>query len=431
MYKRQFKKWGLKKYMTSTEKFKHIQTIGEFDDAAMSSVRHDRLPGLGAMELRKLLRYIKTELRERTKTQSGYSNERAEVLYNTELLEDVALCSDSSAISAATPAYTLDESMRQRLYSSMIHSESPFLTNSGLARANSEVDIQILLRSVQISCSYYTPNVSQSSVAAAIFWDNMQNAVYFFRINSYPRALEALNNAYESSEGALLTPDICSFIRKLLATLSPVNTRACPYIRHQIILRLTGTAWDKLGQYHPITILLQQLRFDTATREVSEICLAYMVEITTSGQDQSMLRTAINAQLSISRLMRKDGEFDNAMRIAEHAYGTALVSFGQTSLEACLALRQQEHICIDIASFERALNICFLIMNQAGSDLLEVRIHTAEDIAHIYEQLGDMEKRAEWLHQAKEAACLLWGDCVATQHIMDKQGGFIARPLVT
>lgn len=431
MYKTQFKKWGLSKYMKALEKEKLIKVICELNEA-IPFIRHDQLPKLGDMELRKLARYIKTELSKRSKKQRHHTTRRAGYLNAAEPLDEVGAYTNFGAFLTTASGNFLSDStcQHEEFPAFIIHSSLLSPISFGLTIANSDVDMKFLLQSVQTSCSYFIPDCGGFSAAANVFWRNIKYAIHLFRIDSPPRALSALGEAYAAAERALLTADICSFVRNVLTTLSPVNTRACPYLRKQIIQRLTGIAQEKLGKYHPIAIVLQQLHFDGSTRDVSERCLAYMVEVATSSQDQLVLGAAIKAQLSISRLLRKDGEFDNAMRIAQHAHETAIAAFGHASVEACLALREQEHICINTENFMEALNICFLIMEQRGFDSADVRILTKEDIAYIYERLGDMGKRAAWLRQAGESARQLWGDCVATHHIIDKLGGLVARDKV-
>jgi hypothetical protein len=143
-----------------------------------------------------------------------------------------------------------------------------------------------------------------------------------------------------------------------------------------------------------------------------------------------VLRALVKAQLSISRLLRKDGEFDNAMRIARHAHAMAVIAFGRNSVEVCWALRQQEHICIDTGKYMEALDICFSVISLRESDLAEVRMFVKEDIAYIYEGLGEMGKRADWLRQAEENARSLLGDSAETDHIIDKIRGLMTRGLV-
>ncbi|KAF4624455.1 hypothetical protein G7Y89_g13716 [Cudoniella acicularis] len=326
-------------------------------------------------------------------------------------------------------------------YSTWQRAEFPaFTTSSSLSQASfsvttangrGAVDMRFLFRSVKTSCSYFMPDfmINEFSAAAGVFWRNIKQAIHLLRIASPTRAWSSLNEAFDVAGSALLAADIGSFVREILTTLCPVNTRACFYVRQQIIQSLTGMAQIKLGACHPITVVLQQLLFDSSTRDVSERCLAYMVEVATPSKDPSALSAGVKAQLSISRLLRKDGEFDSAMRIAQHAHAMAVVAFGHNSVKVCWALRQQEHICIDTENYMKALNICFSIMAVGEFDFAEVQMSTKEDIAHIYERLGDMGKRADWLCQAEENARLLWGNGVATGHIIDKINGLMTRGL--
>jgi hypothetical protein len=429
MYKRQFKKWGLSKYMKTPEKDRLIQGMCELDQA-FSSQRHLQLHKFGDTELRKLIRHIKTELSKRSRRQHGHRIRTAGDL-NALPLDGVIAPVDCDI--SLTKACELSIN-----YSTWQHAEFPaFMTPSSLSQANfsittanGSVDMRFLFQSVQASCSYFTPDTNGFAAAADFFWRNIKQAIHLLRIASSTRALSTLNEACEAAGNALLAADIGSFVREILTTLSPVNMRACLHVRQQIIQYLIGIAEIKLVAYHPITVVLQQLLFDNPSRDVSERCLAYLANVATSSQDRSALSAAVKSLLSISRLLRKDGEFDNAMRIVQHAYEMAVATFGHNSVEACWALRQKEHICIDTGNYMDALNICFSILGLREFDLAEVRASTEEDIAHIYERLGEMGKRADWLRQAQGNARWLWGDGAATSHIIDKIEGLMTRGIV-
>lgn len=55
----------------------------------------------------------------------------------------------------------------------------------------------------------------------------------------------------------------------------------------------------------------------------------------------------------------------------------------------------------------------------AGADT-QATVHTMEDIAGIYEKLGNIEARRLWLNRAAVSAQCSWDDTVVTAHIMDK-----------
>lgn len=307
------------------------------------------------------------------------------------------------------------------------------------------VDMLILLTAVKES--YLTLCETEKlpspfAAAADLFWKYLQDAIYLFRINSTARALTALDAARQFASHAVMAPDVCTTVREILSTLSPVNTRGCPAIRRQIIRLLKDEAAVSMGISHPISLVLCQIEHDNSTRQISERCLSLLVDLACFGTVPGVCDVAINAQLSVSRLLRKDGEHEMALAVAAHAYDLALINFGSLSVQACKALRRQQHVHIDKGRYDEALNICFQIIdlwNSGAVNKLELRLSgvtdcilsTGEDVAYIYEKTGDMTSRSNWLSWTLALARECWGDCAGTDHITDKIEGFMTQPLVT
>jgi hypothetical protein len=281
MYKRQFKKWGLSKYMKAPEKDKLIQVIYELDQA--SSERDARLPRLGDTELRKLVRHIKVEFSKKLQRQRDHRARKA-ADPNAQSLDEVMDCVESDVLQMIVSEHSLNHSTWQQAErSTFMASSSLFQSSFSVTNASGSVDMRFLFQSVQTSCSYFVPDDNEFSATAGVFWRKIKHAIHLLRIASPTRAWPSLSKAYDVAGEALLAADIGSFVREILTTLSPVNNRACPHARQQIIQYLTDIAQIKLASCHPITVVLQQLLFDGPTRDVSERCLAWMVEVGTGS----------------------------------------------------------------------------------------------------------------------------------------------------
>lgn len=284
-----------------------------------------------------------------------------------------------------------------------------------------------LLNGVRASCSAISPAVNTSSaIANKAFWSNVQQAIHLFRTSCSARAWPALSSAYSMAAEALRSPDILSFVHEALATLSPTNTKESPLIRLQMLRYLATLSGICVGEHHPITIVLRQLCLDDVNkRDVSERSLQYLTEILATEGSEDRRFVALDAQLSLSRLLRKDNDHEAALKVAQAVHAAATETFGPGSLQAVKALRQQVHVFIDARKYIAALEQGLGIITHTGFETQDA-IFTMEDIAHIYEHLGNLEARRQWLNRAAVSAQCLWGDTVATAHITDKILGFCA-----
>lgn len=430
MYKSQFRKWGISKYMKASEKEEYIEAIRESGHHMHSNSNH---PELGVDKLRKITRHLKMQQRDPSRsTRKKYTRGKA-----AQITQVLKLPVDNANIvnqhSGMTPMATSSGSATNQLFT-----QSPILTGkfyrSGFIHTADQgsVDMYKLLNSVRSACTFHSP--TPVSDAGHPFWTQVKHAIYLFRIGSHTRAWSALNEACENADQALQTIPGLTFTKEALAILSPSNTRSCWDIRQHLIKYLGSMARIDLGEEHPITIVLLQLTRDSGTREISERGLQAISDLCGSSCDETKRAIALDARLSTSRLLRKDKEYGQALDAASQAHECARNIFGSGSRQALSALREQEHILIDAEEFHKALEVCFSILKETGLDARSDSpkhpfgpvIHTMEDISQIYEELGDNHSRNFWLHQAAGSAKALWGETIATTHIMDKLYGTVA-----
>lgn len=412
MYEARFKKWGLSKYMKASEKDKYLQAILQ---ASTSTESEPQFAGLGESELSKLIRHLRKKRQVQVQKDAGPQQTEESSRRNIPMSKGFSESDRSKAMLGieAGPALSIP------LYSaSFMHPTS-----------HGSVDMQLLFQGVRASCcGSPSSRDPQSLVVNKSFWSNIKQAIYLFRISSETRAWPTLGDAYATAGEALRSVDGSLFVHEILATLSPANTKESPLIRLQIIQYLANMSLITLGDKHPITVVLSQLYYDdVGKRDVSERCMEYMIYLaTTNSHDEPALKSlALDAQISIIRLLRKDDEHKGALQAAQLAHAKAASVYGPSSPQAISALRQQEHVHIDSGNHVEALETCFSIINLTGFGEKSA-IHTMEDIAYIYEKLGNVEARAQWLSRAAVSAQCLWGESVATSHITDKILGTVA-----
>lgn len=429
MYDTRFKKWGLSKYMKASEKTQYLHNIIQATQGS------SQLPEVGDLELFKILRHLRRMHHQETRrdTHSHEARNSQETDQKTasaeKLAEELAESIDSSNMSDhdhqsvhQSRKFTTDEEITPGLTNSLVL----YSTSFGCQTTQGSVDMHRLLLGVQASCTTKSRALDPHSVLAnKAFWSTVKQAIHLFRTSCHARAWPTLDCAYNMAGDALRFPDISSFVHEALATLSPTNTKESPLIRLQLLRYLANLSSISIGECHPITTILEQLCLDDIhKRDVSERCLEYVAHLASADDGEYGHCLALNAQLSISRLLRKDNDHDAALRIAQAVHTKAVAAFGNGSKPVVKALRQQVHVLIDAEDYTGALEKCLSVVSLTGFDTSDA-IYTMEDLAHIYGKLGNMEARRQWLNRAAVSAQCLWGDAVATAHITDKILGIV------
>ncbi|CZR69109.1 uncharacterized protein PAC_19010 [Phialocephala subalpina] len=373
MYRQRFKEWGVAKNISSTQKEELLRQTEKLDQAASRSLLCD--VHLGEKELRNLARYSKAmsrvkKTKENCPMQSKFPG------------NDTFKSRQSRAIQLPSPYL-------------------PGLVHDGFVIARPE--------------------------EAAGFWEDIKQAIYLVKTPSIELAWPVLHKACEKASAAFAS-DVVALLREIFASLSPTNTRQCPEIRLQIIDYLRNLAAMKLGELHPITVILQQLQFDSQSRDVTERCLSYIVDIL-SSEHRTPHPEALKVEMAIVRLLRHDAEYDQALLIGQRLWYTARNIHGTRSLEARAAARELEHVYVDTENFQRALDVCLSIVGherEATDELVrrgqldKCAVYTMEDIAAIYERMGSTDLNIVWLQEALKGARLMWEESVVIAHICDK-----------
>lgn len=402
MYRQRFKVWGVAKNMSSTKKEELLQQMEGLDQAASLSLLCDVY--LGEKELQKLARYAKAMSRAKKMTGNCPSQSK--------LLGDGTFKPGQSRPTRLPSPY------------------SPGLVVSSQATV---LNIDLVLSSVRDLCRHDGVVTAQSEEAAE-FWEDIKQAIYLVKTPSIELAWPVLHKACEKASAAF-TSDMIALLREIFANLSPTNTRQCPEIRLQIIDYLGNLAEMKLGELHPITVILQQLHFDSQSRNVTERCLSCIVDIL-SPEHGTPHSEALEAQMAMVRLLRHDAEYDQALLIGQRLWYTARNIHGTRSWQARASARELEHVFIDTENFQQALDVCLSIVGherEATDELVrrgqldKCAVYTMEDIAMIYEKMGSTDLNIVWLQEALKGARLMWEESVAIAHICDKLNNASSR----
>ena len=473
MYEGQFKNWKLSKYLKQSKR-DHILNRVVRDIQTQSSQPN---PDINGDDLRKVLRYssrrhIKDgslseprEITPRTRNSStsygsSQSEESKQRVAWTELNSREQLGGTESPIFSqgqhisAMESYGNDSlngveqlaASHDCYYTTQTppndwscESSSPL--DCMPAHVNSEsLNLETILRNVHLMCArtglsysgqFGTPDQVLKNIvgAQARFWSELKHGIYLLKISCFDRAFPVLYGAGELADDALKDSPL-AFVQEIFSTLSPTNTATCSGLRVSLLRGFSILARRKFEPTDPIVVLCKELQNDCRSREVSERALSFMIDLLTSIHGISYA-LAFKAQTSLICLLRRNKDHARAENIARRLLSSSNSTFGAQSRPARLAARELEHVLMDGQKWHEALGVCHSIVGQQPSSFHlavphfrdECAVHTMEDMAKIYENLGDTKFCIAWLTQSVNSVWILWGSCIATTHIVDKLVG--------
>ncbi|KAI1738582.1 hypothetical protein F4680DRAFT_424345 [Xylaria scruposa] len=282
----------------------------------------------------------------------------------------------------------------------------------------------LIMHSIQ---QYYSSDndILKSNFPKDGFWDEFYQGIYLMKVGSTNRAWPHISQCCELVVSQLrYNPSM--FIIGLLTVLSPVNTALCPSLRIHLIDYIAQQAEGSVGRNHPISVVSRELRKQDQEPLRSDVLVAFL-----SDQCQKTLGDTHDLAVVTKRELcagyRRDGQFEQSMRVACELVNTMTTANGKDSLQRCVALRQVEHIYMDIGKWTEALKVCLEIVGCVDDNMLptldtrqeDYAVHTMEDIAKIFMALDEDEKSITWLMKAAACALSLWGSSVVTLHIID------------
>lgn len=414
MYRTRFQKWRLTKYISRNAKIGPPEKLRYIDHDDQTSRYEEKLDSTATKKKSpRLGRYSAQGLWQQQQLDKNLDfPSEAETSMKVMQVQRKIKASNYSMTSQPTPALSIPVSFNP-------------------ATSPEQPNMFALFQAVQI-CSLESVSCETVTAASRNFWLNAQQAIYFFRIGSTEKAWTCIHMTCSLAFSTMSEQNIWEFVIEAIATFSPVNMRSCPAVRSQVLAYLAQLCAIVLGSRHPVVVVIKQLVLDQLTRDVTERCISLVIDTLKPFQCRSVRLSIIKAYLSLARHLRKDGEYNAALRMTQQAYETAVNEFGTEAMSTCRVLREQSHILIDEGNYDKALRLCSRILHCDTSNwvqnekcaYMDCCIATMEDIAYIFERVGDERLRTAWLYQAGHAAEICWGKSNATTHIQDRIDGF-------
>ncbi|KAK8063341.1 hypothetical protein PG996_007993 [Apiospora saccharicola] len=284
--------------------------------------------------------------------------------------------------------------------------------------------------------TFYTPGNFDASTAISRprFWEDTYLGIYWMKVAAHSQrgSRESRNRGFQilkkSTAGAfnVICHTTSSILLELLSTLAPVNTAASPYVRQGLLAFLHELAREQLSKCHPITLVLENLRSDNSDNDVTIRALGFIVE-----RLHAMLgplhELSIYGTNRLCETLRRSGDYDAALRVAQGAISAMRAILGPGSLQERYLLRQIEHVYMDQCDWVAAISVCFEVVGQRlDIDYPDPLYHdkcavlVMEDISKSCEFAGNMEQAIAWLKQAIISGSLVWEQAEAVGHIRDK-----------
>ncbi|KAM0470372.1 hypothetical protein ACHAPX_009992 [Trichoderma viride] len=217
---------------------------------------------------------------------------------------------------------------------------------------------------------------------------------------------------------------------EILSTLPPINTAVNPQVRKALLAYLYNLAIKNLPRWSPIVVDVYRLYEYMDSADWSVRALTFIVDPLRANLDPaSQLRLLAEERLII--LLRRGYYYDEALRVCNGTMQGIKTVLGPDSPQERQLARRLEHIHIDQCEWDLALDVCFKIVDQRLFDSTkepmpdpqshdECVVWTMEDIAKLYDCVGNFKSAIAWLKQARVSGGICWGAGVQLEHIHDK-----------
>ncbi|KAI5927179.1 Clr5 domain-containing protein [Camillea tinctor] len=431
MYKKRFRKWNVTKNWKSTQKDQLIHQISSMDRETSSST--DII--LDARNRRKLKRHIRTKAQkdssvseERLDLEPAAHDETTDSKPITGVSTIWATPNDISFLTSLNkPFDSSPENLREfKIRFSKGHHENSLTTigrsinySPQLSRAES------IFKTVSAFTTSESTYRSLNSLDSP-FWNHLGYGIYYLKVGSADRAWPVIQKACDTAAGEIKS-NAGAYILGLFTILSPSNTAIYPALRNSLLGFLYQLAEASLGGNHPLAMLARELRIQNGDLWVTETALACLIDGISSAFGPAH-QLSLTAQMRRVAFLRRSQKYDSALQHARTTLNIANSSYGPTSLQARRVARQIEHILMDKRSWAEALSVCLGIVGYADKQGLPVEmtlrdecaVYTMEDIAKIYENMGEPEKSTHWLGRAATCATNLGKPTHEIAHIVDK-----------
>ena len=251
------------------------------------------------------------------------------------------------------------------------------------------------------------------------FWTDVKSAIYYLKKNNETLAWPLLNSACRTPIVQLISVPI-TFLREIFSTLSPVNIKMHAPVRVILLRYLRQMCHLRLGQSHPITLILTQLESDTGTRYTSQTCLQHLLSLLYGRrhtEEQAEAATpelnlpspapptpndiaAFQTKRQLTILLRRDHDLPESLTLGQN-----LISSAPTLEYRAQAMVEVVHILSDMCDYSAALRLCQQVLDLykilQGERYPDSRASYAmEAMAELYHFRGDSKEEERWLGEA-------------------------------
>ncbi|KAF2756987.1 hypothetical protein EJ05DRAFT_477208 [Pseudovirgaria hyperparasitica] len=288
--------------------------------------------------------------------------------------------------------------------------------------------------------SHYT------TAASRPFWFDINTGIYLLKYaaskplctKTPSRAFAAIQSACANASKALSSIPF-DFPLQLLLRLSPFNTRICLPLRANILSFLSSMASTTLAPMHPLAALCTALAADDHSLELSARAFTYMASLLGSHRICSVPTVRHRLSSAQAKWSRREGNVTKAVVQARDVVALASVDFGPYDEKTRAAASELVHAYMAAGQYTHALHECQRVIRcpgpgsrrdeAAGGDVVSgeveyftdgIAAHGMEDVAELYEKMGDSGEGIVWLKRAVGIALRVWGQAPTTMHILDK-----------
>ena len=255
------------------------------------------------------------------------------------------------------------------------------------------------------------------------FWTDVKSAIYYLKKNNETLAWPLLNNACRTPVVQLISVPI-TFLREIFSTLSPVNIKMHAPVRVTLLRYLRQMCHLRLGQSHPITLILTHLECDTGTRYTSETCLKHLLSLLYGRRHTEKQAEAATPELNLPSpapptpndvaafqtkrqltiLLRRDHDLPESLTLGQN-----LISSAPTLEYRAQAMVEVVHILSDMCDYCAALRLCQQVLDLykilQGERYPDSRASYAiEAMAELCHFRGDSKEEERWLREATMGA---------------------------
>lgn len=250
------------------------------------------------------------------------------------------------------------------------------------------------------------------SSSHSIFWSGIKNGIYLQSLGSSTTSWQVISTACHDLMAQL--PDDIDTLREIFATLSPVRSNVNHQLRSHVLTYLAGVFSIKRGETHAIAMICRDLLRADCSNEALERALDFTANRMeqTLGESHAHVLRCRRAQITS---LRRSGKLDAAERLSVSHIATTTRAYGRCDKYTRRAMSDLVHIYSEKKDYETARIICEDVIRRsqvAGgtcAKLDEAAIYAMEDLVELCVVQGNVDCCAGILHQARDAAFLLWG----------------------